>query len=183
MELQTLARPYARAVFEVARDGKALAPWGEFLTTLGVVVHGPQVKALIGSPALSREQLADVLTGAFAGAGQDKLTQWPQMRALLQLLVQNHRLWLAPAVAELFAALRAQAESRIAVQITSAVKVESQQAEQLSAAIGKRLARTVEIHWDTDAELLGCAVIRAGDLVIDGSLKGELERLSQTLTH
>lgn len=183
MELQTLARPYAKAVFEVAHDEKALAPWGEFLASLAAVMRDPKLKSLIGSPALSRDQLADVLIDAFAKSGLTAVPQWQRMRSLLQLLVQNHRLALAPAVAGLYDAMRAQAESRIEVRITSAVKVETQQAGLLSEAIGKRLARSVEIHWDTDAELLGGAVIRAGDLVIDGSLKGELERLSQALTH
>lgn len=182
MELQTLARPYAKAVFELARETKTLAPWSQSLAALSDAVSDVQLKALIGSPALSRGKLAGLLIEALGAAGLGDAPQWQQLRALVRLLAENRRLPLAPIIAGMYEVLRAEAESRIEVEITTAVNVASSQADHLSAAISKRLARTVEIQWNKDENLLGGAVVRAGDLVIDGSLKGELQRLSQTLS-
>ncbi len=182
MELLTLARPYAKAVFELARETKTLAPWSESLAALSVAVSDARLEALIGSPALSRDQLAELLLGVLDTAGLSKAPQWQQLRSLVRLLAENRRLPVAPTIAGMYEAMRAEAESRIEVEITTAVKVASTQADYLSAAISKRLARTVEIQWNMDENLLGGAMIRAGDLVIDGSLKGELQRLSQTLS-
>jgi len=182
MELQTLARPYAKAVFELARKAQALAPWSESLAVLADAVRDARLQAVIGSPALSRVQLAGLLIDVLAAVGLDAAPQWRQMQSLVQLLAENRRLSLAPTIAGMYDVMRAAAESRIEVQITTATPVASAQAERLSAAIGKRLARTVEIQWNQDEDLLGGAMIRAGDLVIDGSLKGELQRLSQTLS-
>lgn len=175
-ELQTLARPYAKAVFDLARESNAFDAWSEVLAALSQMVRMPEVEALVGHPALTRAQQAAVLVEALGDVAT------PQVRALLGLLGENHRFRLLPAIAERYEVLRAAAESRVEVEITTAAEVAKPQAEHLAAAIGKRLARSVEIHWNMDENLLGGAVIRAGDLVIDGSLKGELQRLSQTLS-
>lgn len=182
MELQTLARPYAKAVFELAREAKAFVPWSDSLAALADAVRDARLEALIGSPALSRDQLAGLLGDVLASAGLNSAPQWRQMQSLVRLLAENRRLPLAPTIADMYEHMRAAAESRIKVEITTATEVASAQAEHLSAAIGKRLSRTVEIQWNQDEDLLGGAMIRAGDLVIDGSLKGELQRLSQTLS-
>src|SRR5690606_37690438 len=97
------------------------------------------------------------------------------------LLVENGRLKAAPAIAGQFEALRAEAESRVDVEITSAAAIDKAQQDRLVAAIGKRLAREVAVEWKTDPALIAGAVIRAGDMVIDGSVRGELERLQTTL--
>lgn len=181
MELQTLARPYAKAVFEIANAEQQLAAWGECLSVLAATVADARVAALIAAPALTREQLGETLAGIVAAAGLGEQAAWPRMQSLVHLLAENRRLPLAGAIAGLYEVLRGQAESRVDVQVTSAVAVAAPQAEALQAAIGKRLGRSVEVSWQVDAELLGGAVVRAGDLVVDGSLKGELERLSQVL--
>lgn len=175
-DYSTLARPYAKAVFELARDGKAFKAWGEALTELARVVAAPQVARLIGHPALTRAELSGALQQALSG----KLSA--EAVALVRLLVDNGRLAVAPAIAEQYERLRAEAESRIDVEITSAAAVAPVQQDQLAAAVRKRLQRDVVISWKTDAELIGGALIRAGDLVIDGSVRGELDRLQTALT-
>jgi F-type H+-transporting ATPase subunit delta len=174
--LSTLARPYAKAAFELARDSHRFAEWGEALSSLAAAVKAPEVAGFIGHPALFKGDLADVLAQALAG------TLGAEGTALLKLLVENNRLTAAPAIAEQFEIMRAEAESRIDVEITSAIEIAPRQKEQLADAIGKRLSRDVVVTWKTDESLLAGAVIRAGDLVIDGSVKGELEKLSTALT-
>lgn len=176
-DFSTQARPYAKAVFELARDGKSFAEWGETLSALSALVSAPEVANLIGHPALTRAQLGGVLPQALEG----KLSA--QAVAFARLLVENGRVQALPAIAAEFEQLRAQAEARIDVEITSAAEVPEAQRQQLAAAIGKRLQRQVDISWNTNADLIAGAMIRAGDLIIDGSVRGELDRLQTALTH
>jgi len=174
-DFSTLARPYAKAAFELARDGGGYATWGEALSALAAAVKAPEIAALIGHPALFKADLAEVLAQALGS----KLG--PQATSLLKLLVENNRLQVAPQIAEQYEALRAEAESRIDVEVTSAAPVDASQQTQLANAIGKRLSRNVTVTWKTDESLIAGAVIRAGDLVIDGSVKGELDKLHTAL--
>lgn len=175
-DLSTLARPYAKAVFELAREGGQFAAWSEALKAIAQLVADPTIATLAGHPSLTRAQLSGALDQALRG----KLS--PEALSLVRLLVENGRLQTAPALAQQYEALRAEAESRVEVQITSAVAVDKQQQDQLAAAVRKRLARDVAIGWNTDPALIAGAVIRAGDLVIDGSVRGELERLQTALS-
>ncbi|MDD3761660.1 MAG: F0F1 ATP synthase subunit delta [Nevskiales bacterium] len=174
-DYSTLARPYAKAVFGLAREENAFPKWGEALTALAQLVAEPTVASLIGHPALTKSELA----GALAQALADKLSA--EAVALVRLLVENGRLAALPAIAEQYEQLRAEAESRVDVEITSAVEVDSAQQEQLAAAVRKRLQREVGIEWKTDPDLIGGALIRAGDVIIDGTVLGELEHLKTAL--
>ncbi|HUP91385.1 MAG TPA: F0F1 ATP synthase subunit delta [Solimonas sp.] len=174
-DISTLARPYAKAVFELARDSGKLAQWGKTLQALAEAVAAPQLRSLIGNPALTKADLAAVLGQALAkDVSGEGLT-------LLKLLVENGRLKTVGSISEQFEALRAEAESRVDVEIVSAVPVEKAQKDALAAAIGKRLKREVVIEWTTDESLIAGARIRAGDLVIDGSVQGELDKLHTAL--
>lgn len=174
-ELSTLARPYAKAAFELARDGKRLAEWSALLGGVAEAVRDPKVAAAIGHPSLGRGQLADLLV---QGLGQGASTE---AQNLLRLLSEYNRLKLAPAIAEQFEHLRAEYESRAEVEIVSAAPVDAAQQQALAAAVRKKLARDVHIEWKTDPALIAGALIRAGDSVIDGTVSGELARLRQSL--
>lgn len=174
-EAATLARPYAKAAFEHARQEKKLAEWSALLSGLAHVVRDPKVAQWIGHPAIGRGQLAEVLIQAAKGLS-------PAAQNLLRLLAEYNRLKLAPAIAEQFEALRAEAERRVDVEIVSAAPVDPAQQKTLADAIGRKLAREVNIEWKTNPELIAGAVVRAGDLVIDGSVAGELDRLRTVLT-
>ena len=174
-ELSTLARPYAKAIFELARDEKKLADWSALLAGLAAAVRDPQVAAAIGHPAIGRGQLADLLIeGMGKASGESK--------NLLRLLSEYNRLKLAPSIHEQFETLRAEYETRVDVEIVSAAPVAAAQQKVLADAIAKRLAREVHIEWKTDEKLVAGALVRAGDLVIDGSVAGELEQLRHALT-
>jgi F-type H+-transporting ATPase subunit delta len=174
-ELHTLARPYAKAVFELAHQAGALQQWSQTLRTLSGAVSDTQVSALLTDPRLSRHDIGAVLIAALG----ERLDG--QGRNLVQLLAENHRLAVLPAIAEEFEALRAEAERRVEVEITTAAAVAEPEQQALLGAVRKRLAREVQVAWKTDAALIAGAVIRAGDLVIDGSVAGELEQLRQAV--
>jgi F-type H+-transporting ATPase subunit delta len=174
-ELSTLARPYAKAVFELARDEGRLAEWSALLAGLAAAVRDRQVAAAIGHPAIGRGQLAEVLIQAMGGKATD------HAKNLLRLLSEYGRLKLAPAIAEQFEALRAEHERRVDVQIVSAAPVDAAQQKALMDAVTKKLKREVKVEWKTDPSLIAGAQIRAGDTVIDGSISGELARLRQAL--
>lgn len=176
-EKMTVARPYARAVFEIARDDDALAGWSEFLQRGSQAASDPRIQSLIGNPAVTREALAEMfieLSGDSAGRHGANF---------LKLIASNGRMAWLPEIASEYELLRAKAENIVDVQLTSAVELDEKQREHFAASLRKRLGREVRLHCDTDENLLGGAIIRAGDLVIDGSLFGRLERLAGAVTH
>lgn len=175
-EKMTVARPYARAVFEIARDDGTLAAWSAFLGRASVAAADERIQALIGNPAVSREALAELFIELGGDAGSHGAN-------FLRLLADNGRMAWLPEIAAEYELLRAEAENVVDVQLTSAVELDEKQRDGFAAALRKRLGRDVRLHCDTDAKLLGGAIIRAGDLVIDGSLFGRLERLAGAVTH
>jgi F-type H+-transporting ATPase subunit delta len=176
-EKKTVARPYARAVFEIAREDNALAAWSEFLERGSVAAADKRVQSLIGNPKVVREALAEL----FIELCGDSAGQYGAN--FLRLLAENGRIAWLPEIATEYEALRAEAENIIDVQLTSAVALDSAQRDSFAASLKKRLGREVRLHCDTDTSLLGGAIIRAGDLVIDGSLFGRLQRLAGAVTH
>lgn len=173
-ELSTLARPYAKAVFELARESGDLAGWSDTLSALSSALTHEDVAGLIGHPALTRTQLGEALVEALGSADV-------QTKNLVRLLGDNGRLKLIPAIAAEYEQLRATAENRVDVRITTATDADEAQKAALAEAVAKRLAREVNVSWDVDASLVAGAVIRAGDLVIDGSVAGDLDRLRQAV--
>jgi F-type H+-transporting ATPase subunit delta len=174
-ERTTIARPYAKAAFDYARDAKALGPWSKGLQAAAAIVADPRVAEASKSPRWTEAQVIGLINDV-AGADLDA-----GMQNFVRVLAQNHRLLLLPEIAEQFAALRAAIENTIDVEVVSAVPLDAAQADKLTAALSKRFKRQVRMQTSVDSSLLGGAVIRAGDLVIDGSLKGRLERLGTEL--
>ena len=170
----TLARPYARAAFGIARDAGDYAPWSNALAFAARVAADPQVVGLLGSPKLGNADAVSLL--AIDDASE-------QMRSFLALLADNRRLALLPEIAGLFEELRAEAERVVKARVTSATALGNGELEGIKAALKKRFGREVEIETSVDASLIGGAVIDAGDVVIDGSLKGKLGRLQAALAN
>ena len=175
-ERATIARPYAKAAFETARDAGAFAEWSRGLRTAAEIAADPRVTALIKDPEVPAGQVAGFIVEV-AGSALNR-----EMQNFVRLLAANRRLLLLPQIAAHFEELRAQAENTVDVEVVSAVKLDAAQAEKLAAALNSRLRRQVRMRNTVDESLLGGAVIRAGDLVIDGSLKGRLLRLRTELT-
>lgn len=175
-EQVTVARPYAQAVFELGSAQKDLGRWSAMLALLVEMVSVPEVWELIHSPRLSRGEIGELLIAI----GGDKLTD--EGRNLVRLLADNHRLDIAPELAGLFEHLRAEAEGAVAAEAISAQPLTQDQKSRIVAALKKKLGRDVSLTCTVDATVLGGAVIRAGDLVIDGSARGKLERLAAELS-
>ena len=176
-EKVTIARPYARAAFAAAQDHNTLAQWSELLVKATAVVTDETVAKLLTSPRVTASQLVDLI-GEAAGQALDV-----HGRNFLDTLAHNHRLNLLPEIAAIYETLRAEVENIADVQIVSAVPLDDAQRERLSAALRKRMRREVRLHCEVDASLIGGAVVRSGDLVIDGSLRAGLERLANSITH
>lgn len=168
----TLARPYARAAFGIARDAGDYASWSNALAFAARVAADPQVTGLLGSPKLTHADAVSLL--AIDGASE-------QVRSFLALLADNRRLALLPEIAGLFEELRTEAERVVKARVTSATALGEADLEGIKAALKKRFGREVEIETAVDESLIGGAVIDAGDVVIDGSLKGKLGRLQSAL--
>jgi len=175
-ERATIARPYAKAAFEYARDANALAQWSEGLKAAAQIVADPRVAPLTKSPEWSAADLVGLITDV-AGAKLDA-----GMQNFVRVLAENHRLLLLPEIAAHYEVLRSAVENTIDVEVVSAVPLDAAQADKLRAALSTRLKRKVRMQNSVDSTLLGGAVVRAGDLVIDGSLKGRLQRLATNLT-
>jgi F-type H+-transporting ATPase subunit delta len=175
-ERATIARPYAKAAFEYARDAKALAAWSQGLALAAQVAADPRVAQLIKNPKLTAADHASLINEV---AG-DRLA--PGVGNFVRVLAENHRLLLLPEILAHYEVMRAEVENTVDVEVISAVKLDPAQADKLAGALNTRLKRRVNMRNSVDASLLGGAIIHAGDLVIDGSLKGRLQRLRTELT-
>ena len=170
----TLARPYARAAFAIARDAGALPAWSDALAFAARVAADPTVSALLGNPGLIQADATTLL----APEGADAM-----FGNFLGLLFENRRLPLLPEIAGMFDELRFEAERVVKAKVTSAVPMPAAELETIKAALKKRFGRDVEVETAVDESLIGGAVIDAGDVVIDGSLKGKLARLQTALAN
>ena len=172
----TIARPYARAAFEEARGEKRLGPWSDALRAGAVVVTDPRVEALLGNPAVTASQLAQLVIDIAGSQLGDHGANF------VRTLAENHRLGYLPEIATLFDELKDEAEKVVDVTVTSAAPLDDGQRKTLTAALERKLKRGVRMQCHTDPTLLGGAVLQAGDLVIDGSLRTQLNRIAYELT-
>ena len=172
-----LARPYAAAAFELASENERRAEWSDMLALLAGIASDERVAGILRAPRLSAQERGELVL-SIAGDHLDE-----GGRNLVRLLAANGRLLLLPDVAQRFEALRAEAESRVDAFVTSAVELDDGQRERIGDSLAKRLKREIRLHCEVDPALIGGAVIRAGDLVIDGSLHGRLTRLASRLAH
>lgn len=171
----TLARPYARAAFELARDAGQLGDWSTQLGFAAAVAGDPSVARLIGHPKVPASELASVFLSQGRGADEP-------FGRFMAVLADNRRLAVLPEIATLYEELRAQAERVLHVAVRSAVALDDDQRSRLSAALKRRFGRDVNMNVSVDPELIGGAVINAEGVVIDGSVRAKLERLQVALT-
>ena len=171
----TIARPYARAAFSIAREHGRLAQWSSQLAFAARAVAEPVVHSVLGDPRLDAQSLVDVL---LPPGDAD-----PTFRQFISVLAEGRRLEALPEISGLFDAQRAEDERVVKATITSATVLDANEVAKLRDALRKRFGREVEVTTAVDASLIGGAVIDAGDVVIDGSLRTKLARLGAALAH
>jgi F-type H+-transporting ATPase subunit delta len=174
-EAITIARPYAQAAFDFAKQKGALKSWSDLLQAASAAVENEQVGALIASPRVRPQQLQQLML-ALCGDTVDQ-----PGRNFIHLLIDERRLSVLPEIASQFETLRAEEEKSVDVEVNSAIALDEAQKQKISAALRTRLGREIRLHCEVDAGLLGGVVIRAGDKVIDGTVLTRLAEMSSAL--
>ena len=172
----TLARPYARAAFELARAQGNLAEWTRRIGFAAEIAADPRVAALMGDPRVDRDQLISLVLPE----GESENSSFARF---VELLVDNGRAAVLPEIGALFEDLRQESEGVLKVTVRSATPLDASEASRLQDALKRRFGRDIEMAQTVDPTVIGGAVIDAGDIVIDGSVRGQLARLGQALTH
>jgi F-type H+-transporting ATPase subunit delta len=180
-ELATTARPYARAAFATAGSASQLTQWSAFLARAAAAVQDPQLLPLIGNPRVPATQLVDFLL-ELASSGKTSEAQVAHQRNFLHLLADNRRLKLLPEIDAQFEVLRAEAERIADVDVISARELSAEQSKKLQAVLERRLGLAVRLHPQVDKSLIGGAIVRYRDFVVDGSLRGRIERLGAAMS-
>ena len=175
--LTTLERPSAKAACELAQSEENLPAWDDMLTLASEMVTEKSMAVLLESPHISNEEVVKILTetagDAFTG----------RFRGFISVVGASGRLSLLPQVTSLFRKFREEAENRLSVKVVSAVPLTEEQAGRLREALSRRMESEIELDNEIDKNVIGGAVIYAGDQVIDGSLRGRLEKLSTSLAN
>jgi len=174
-EKSTIARPYAEAAFQVAQASGQLKEWSALLQAVALIATDADMQAVIGNTSVHRDQLAQLVIDV---AG-DVVTE--QGANLIKLLAENRRLDVAAEIAEQFDTLKAEAEKTVEAEIISAQEVSAAQQSMIADKLKARLGREVSLTCSVDESLMGGAIIKAGDMVIDGSVSGQLNKLSVEL--
>lgn len=170
-DMTTIARPYAMAAFEYALAKQELPGWETMLKSAAALAEDKSVARLLAAPNVSAEKLANLFCEILTPVAST------EKKNFIRLLAENRRLRVLPNIVKTFEALRAQYEKTLDVQVTSAVDLDANYKKTLADALTKRLHRTVSLQCTVDPNLLGGVVVRAGDLVFDGSVRGKLNRM------
>jgi len=173
----TLARPYAKAAFELAVAENATGRWNDMLDLASTAVTEKSLAGLLESPHASSSQIVQILTDT-AGEVFDA-----RFRDFLSVLAENKRLSLLPEIAILYQALREEADGLLRARVVSAFALDEDQATRLKNALAKRFDRKILLETEVDSSVIGGAVVYAGGEVIDGSLKDRLTKLSNSLSN
>ena len=181
----TVARPYAQAIFEVAQENNALAELSASLGAAKALLEDGQIADYLAAPTLSDAQRLEFLQGLFADAvGGDTVFAGGSQHGtnFIKLLLENNRVAVLPEIAEQFETLKANIENTVDATVTSAAPLSDAQRAEIAKSLQERFGRDVNIVTEIDENLIGGAVIRAGDVVIDGSLRARLSGLANALT-
>ena len=174
-EIATLARPYANAVFDIAKAERQFDVWSRQLAFAAAAVASPTLRVLVDAPSVT----SDEKVRRIAAICGDDLNQ--KGRRLLEVLAHNKRLQLLPEISKQYEMLRAQAEKSLEVEVISAFALGDSERERLVETLKRRFEREIQLTSRVDEQLMGGMVIRAGDTVIDGSVRGKLGKLAETL--
>jgi F-type H+-transporting ATPase subunit delta len=178
-DFETSARPYARAIFELASEEGELEQWQERLQGAAVIAADEQMQAMVDMPSMLASNLADLFLSVAEGAG---IKADGNFKNLVMLLAENDRLAALPAICEAFEVLKRDAEGKIEVRVRSARELTDKQQQKIADSMAKRLGKEVNITTEIDESLIAGAIVTAGDLVIDGSASGRMDKLALALS-
>lgn len=174
-ELSTLARPYAKAAFEFAVTANDLAAWSAQLATAAIVAQAEKVEMVLSSPSLTSEQQA----AQFIAVCGEELSANTQN--FIKVLAENKRLPLLPEIVSLFEIFKSNREKSVDVEVATVFDLDEALQQKLATTLSAKLEREVNLRTVIDKELIGGVVIRAADIVIDGSISGRLAKLSEAM--
>jgi len=174
-DITTIARPYAEAVYKLARETDAVEAWSDSLNLLATIADDPDMARQIANPTVPRERLRDLILDI---CGADLSAQG---KNFVGLLAENARLAAIGEIARLFDDLRVKQRGLRQVTVRSAYPLDAAEQARLADVLRTHLGTEIELTVEEDSSLLGGVEIRAGDLVIDGSVRGKLQRLATQL--
>jgi F-type H+-transporting ATPase subunit delta len=174
-ETRTIARPYAEAVFKLAKTSGSLPAWSEMLQLLAAIAMDEQIKVLIGNPKVPPKRLGELLLGICG----DKLTD--EGRNFVLLLAENGRIEVLPEVSEMFEQLKTRHDGVLDAKVTSAFAMSDAQLKDLVADLEARFKRKIEAKVSIDPELIGGVKVEVGDEVLDASVRAKLEAMAVAL--
>jgi F-type H+-transporting ATPase subunit delta len=176
VELATLARPYAEAIFRLARQNNTLASWSDQLAMGADIVSDARMQVLIANPNISLDKVVEVVLSIAGRALDDPGGN------LIRVLAENDRLALLPEIRNQYSALRAETEGVLEASVITAMALNKGQLDDLVASLRSKFSREVKVEVQVDPGLIGGAVIKLGDRVIDGSVRGRLQKMAATLS-
>ena len=180
-DVSTVARPYAKALFDLAQSEGKLGEWSAALGVAAAVVGDADAARALANPGFDDAARAGLVGSVASAVKGGELLVNGHGKNLLQVLAENDRLTALPEIAAQFDALKAEAENKVKVTVTSATPVDDGIAAEIKKSLEKRIGRTVELSLAVDASLIGGAIIQADDMVIDGSVRTRLMRLTEKL--
>lgn len=174
-EVSTLARPYAQAVFNLATKDDSFAVWSEMLALLKEVSNNASIQEIISNPEVQKDQLISLFQGICKQGLDEKGINF------LKVVTENGRLALIPHIADSYEVMQSERSGNIEAHVISAYAVNATQKKTIAEALKIKFGRDISIKTKTDKSLLGGIIIRAGDVVIDGSVKTQLEKITHSL--
>ena len=174
-EATTLARPYALAAFDIAKEHNRFDHWSHALKQLAQITRTPEVGEYVTSPVHSSEAKATTVVDLL----EDDLTE--STKRFVHVLAENQRLVLISEIREIFEELLAEEHKTLAVEITTAVELTPEEIKAFDNALTRKYQREINMTINVDPEIIGGALIRAGDTVLDSTVRGKLEKLQTTL--
>lgn len=175
----TVARPYAKGLFEHALKADLLVHWSVILKNLAEIILHPDIERLIEEPATTMKRKSDILLQLCPPA--KGVSEGKTLSNFIELLAENRRLLVLPVIYTQYEALRAEQEKTLTATVISFAALTQKEEQQLINSLSQRLKRQVTLEVHVDPSIIGGAVIHAGDLVIDGSVRGKLNKLSSNL--
>lgn len=174
-ELATLARPYAAAVFKRAKETGSAEKWSETLAFIAAVLKDKDVSVIVNNPKVSNDRLSAFMLDL----GREQVDS--EGANFLKLLVYNKRLGLVSYIAKIFEEYKAQDEGYIDVEVFTAYAFTKEAKQSFASALEKSLSKKVHMNVTVDKSLIGGVLVRAGDRVIDGSIRGQLQQMQKAL--